>query len=248
MRHEVNPMDKIKAFIARIGGRLRGLIPERFKNRKPRKTPPIVRKILSLVGAVLCVIFGFMLLCNIIIIVKGAIYPDRPPSVFGTTPMVVLSGSMSGTAEDHIEVGDLIFVGKTKPEKLAAGDIIAYMDGKSVVTHRILEVTTAEDGSLQWTTKGDANNAADQNPVTTDQLIGIYRFRIPKVGDLALYMQTPVGMTLFIGLPLVAFVVYDLIRRQRFMKEEAFKNAEMKAELERLRELHGESSAPKADD
>lgn len=87
----------------------------------------IAKKILFIVGAVLCVLFAAILVCNLTIIIKGVINPDVPPSVFGVTPMVVQSGSMSGNAEDHIEVGDLIFTVKPDTAQLEAGDIISYM-------------------------------------------------------------------------------------------------------------------------
>lgn len=196
---------------------------------------------LSVTGLVLCIAFGFLLICNLTIIIKGTLFPERPPSVFGTTPMVVLSGSMSGTQEDHIEVGDLIFVGKAKAEELEVGDVIAYMQGTMVVTHRITEVQTAEDGSIQWITKGDANNAPDSKPVPESQLVGIYKMRIPKVGDFALFLQKPLGMVLFIGIPVMAFIVYDIIRRQRSTAKENRKTAELQAEIDRLRALAGES-------
>ena len=86
-------------------------------------------RVLTAVGVALCVIFGFLLVCNLTIIIKGALFPEKPPSVLGLTPMVVLSGSMSGEAEDHIEVGDLVFVGRADPEELEVGDVIAYMNG-----------------------------------------------------------------------------------------------------------------------
>ena len=44
-----------------------------------------------IIGAVLCVVFGFFLVCNIIIIVKGTLHPETPPTVLGVAPMVVLS-------------------------------------------------------------------------------------------------------------------------------------------------------------
>ncbi len=165
-----------------------------------------------------------------------------PPSVLGVTPMVTLSGSMSGTQEGHIEVGDLIFVGKAEPEELKAGDVIAYMENTIIVTHRIMEVQTAEDGSIQWITKGDANNVEDAVSVSESQLVGKYMFRIPKLGDFALFLQEPLGMLLFIGIPLMGFIIYDIIRRQRYANQEDKKNAEMEAELERLRALAGENA------
>ncbi len=204
-------------------------------------------KFTSIVGAVLCIVFGFMLICNLTIIVKGTLTPEKPPSVLGVTPMVVLSGSMSGTAEDHIEVGDLIFVGKADPDELKAGDVIAFMDGKVVVTHRILEVQAREDGALQYITKGDANNSTDLRPVHEDNLVGIYKARIPKLGDFALFLQTPLGMVLFIALPLMAFILYDILRRQMYAKQEAKRTSELEEELARLRKLTGENQSEKSE-
>lgn len=200
----------------------------------------LMQKLVTGISILLCIIFSFMLVCNMTIIIKGTLYPERPPSVLGITPMVVLSGSMSGDAEDHIEVGDLIFVGKTEAEELEVGDVIAFMEGKVVVTHRIIEIQRDENGVLLFTTKGDANNAQDQRPVTESNLVGIYKARIPKVGDFALFLQTPMGMVLFIGLPLLAFIIYDIIRRQQYARKESKKTAELEAELERLRKLAGE--------
>lgn len=198
-------------------------------------------KLLSVVGLILCIIFGFMLICNMTIIIKGTLYPEKPPSVLGITPMVVLSGSMSGDAPDHIEVGDLIFVGKAEASQLEAGDVIAFMEGKVVVTHRIVEVQSGDNG-IEFITKGDANNAIDQTPVTEDRLVGIYKARLPKVGDFAMFLQTPMGMLLFIGVPLLSFIIYDIIRRQQYANKEKQRSAELQEELERLRKLAGEKS------
>ena len=208
------------------------------ENTKRTKSGP-AGKAVTAVSAVLCVVLAFMLVCNLTIIVKGSLHPEMPPSVLGNTPLIVLSGSMSGDAPDHIEVGDLIFVDKVEPEDLAVGDIIAYMEGSVVVTHRIIEINTGADG-LEFTTKGDANNAADLRPVSAANLVGIYSFRIPKVGDFALFLQTPMGMLLFIGVPLLSFLLYDIIRRTRTAKKEDKRTAELEAELERLRALAGE--------
>ena len=199
----------------------------------------------SVIALILCIVFGILLICNLTIIIKGSIAPEMPPSVLGITPLVVLSGSMSGEATDHIEIGDLIFTGKAKPESLEKGDVIAYMDGSVVVTHRIVEISTDENGKLIFTTKGDANNAADIRPVSEEQLVGLYKFRIPKVGDFALFLQTPLGMMLFIALPLILFIIYDILRRRHYATKEDKRTAELEAELERLRALAGEKDAEK---
>lgn len=194
-------------------------------------------RITAVLGLVLCVLLGSLLLCNLIIIVKGALQPDRPPSLLGVTPLVVLSGSMSGTQEGHIETGDLVFVRSAEPETLQEGDVIAFLSGGVTVTHRITAIDTAEDGSLLFTTKGDANDTEDTDAVTAEQLVGIYQGRIPKVGDFVLFLQRPLGMLLFIGVPLLSFILYDIFRRQRNARFEKEKVQEMEAELARLRSL-----------
>ena len=60
------------------------------------------------------------------------------------------------------------------------------------------------------------------------------------VGDFALFLQQPLGMLLFIGVPLLAFIIYDILRRQRYASRERAKAREMEAELARLRSLAGE--------
>lgn len=218
---------------------------ERTHYGKNKEKKTITQKILTVVALVLCVIFAFMLICNIVIIVKGTLSPERPPSILGVTPMVVLSGSMSGDAPDHIEAGDLIFVVPIKASKLKVGDVITFMQGKTVVTHRIIEITTDQSGKLQFRTKGDANNTEDTELVSESNLVGIYRGRIPKVGDLVIFMQTPLGMIVFIGVPLLAFLAYDIIRRQKYAAKDQKRTKELEAELARLRALAAEKEQEK---
>ena len=204
------------------------------------------KRILFIVGAVLCCIFAVILVCNLTIIIKGVVNPKVPPSVFGVTPMVVQSGSMSGNAEDHIEVGDLIFTVKPDTDKLKAGDIISYMDGNIAVTHRIIEVQTGADGKRSFVTKGDANNTEDP-AVGEDAVFGLYKGRIPGLGDFAMFLQKPLGMAVFIGIPVCAFIIYDIIRRQRSSGRKDKETEELKAELERLRAAAGEKNSEKED-
>lgn len=207
-----------------------------------------IHKVGSVIGIILCVIFGFMLICNLTIIIKGSLKPDTPPSVLGTTPMVVLTGSMSGNAPDHIEPGDLIFVGKADVNALKVGDIISFQEegAVTVTTHRIIEIVN-DNGTLSFKTKGDANNIEDQDLVSADRVVGIYKFRIAGLGNFALFLQKPEGMLIFIGVPIIAFVIYDIVRRQRYAKKEKATADEMQEELERLRKLAGEKENEKTD-
>lgn len=203
----------------------------------------ILGKVLSILGFILCGILAFLLICNLVIIIKGSLKPETPPSVLGITPMVVMSGSMSGNAPDHIEVNDLIFVSKVDPKDIKEGDVICFMDGKIAVTHRVVTILEQPDGTRQFRTKGDANNTEDKDSVSEDNIVGRYRTRIPKLGGVAMFLQTPIGMILFIGIPLLAFIIYDFCMRKRSRDRESQKTEELKAEIRRLQALNSEKEA-----
>lgn len=148
--------------------------------------------------------------------------------------------------EDHIEVGDLIFTVKPDTDKLKAGDIISFMDGNIAVTHRIIEVRAGADGKRSFVTKGDANNTEDP-AVGEDAVFGLYKGRVPGLGDFAMFLQKPLGMAVFIGIPVCAFIIYDIIRRQRSSGKRDKETEELKAELERLRAAAGEKNPENED-
>lgn len=175
---------------------------------------------------ILCVFCGSLLLVNLVLIVESALEPERPPSLFGITPLSVLSGSMSGEADGHLEVGDLALISEVEPETLRVGDVVAYMSGSSTVTHRITAISTAEDGSLLFTTKGDANNAEDTSPVPESDIIGLCTGRLAGMGDFVTFMREPLGLALFVGLPLAALLIWELADRRRLAEAERRKAAE----------------------
>ncbi len=207
---------------------------------------------LAIIGIILCLALAFLLVCNIIIIIRGSSDSQKPPSVFGVTPMIVLSQSMSGDAPDHIEIDDLVFIDDSHPDTFEVGDVISFMEGKIVVTHRIISIETLEDGARQFITGGDNNRdengevVLDTEPVKEANVIGKYMFRIPKLGAVIYFMQKPLGMICFIGIPLLAFIIYDIIRRQRAATKESAKTSELEAELERLRALAAEGNKDEA--
>lgn len=183
------------------------------------------------VGVILCVILIPILIVNVTMIVKSLIAPDQVPNFGGYAPLIVLTDSMYPT----IESGDLIIVKAAAPEDLKEGDIVSFFDpdstGSSVVTHRV--VTLLEDGS--FITKGDANNAEDQTPVPAEKLVGRYQLRIPKAGNVAMFIQTTPGLVVCVGLPLILLVGYELIRRRKYEKISKQDTDALLAELEALR-------------
>ena len=98
------------------------------------------------------------------------------------------------------------------------------------------------NGARAYRTKGDANNTIDTVPTKPENIIGLYVSRVPKIGAFIYFLQKPWGMAIFIGVPVLAFIIYDIIRRQRSAKREDNKVEALEEELKRLRELAGKQN------
>ena len=88
--------------------------------------------------------------------------------------------------------GDVIIVEKITKDsdkKLKKYDIIEYKLDNIVVAHRIIHIEEHNDGTKLYITKGDNNNVADNKKVTPDQILGVVKFKIPKIGYPAVWLN-----------------------------------------------------------
>lgn len=188
----------------------------------------------------LCVILIPILIVNCILLFKGASNSDEVPSVGGVVPFIVLSGSM----DPEIQAGDLIICRQVDAADVKTGDIISFFDpqgnGTAVVSHRVAQITKDDSGQPVFTTKGDANNVADSAPVTAEKVIGIYWFRIPGLGNVAMFMQSTQGLVVCVAVPVALLLAYDIIRRRAYDKASQQETDALKAELEELRSKQGQ--------
>ena len=215
----------------------------------------------TIVLIVLAVLFVPILIVNLTLIIKGSLHSDVPPDVFGVAPMAVASGSMSGDAEDCFDEGALIFVtllDNEEKQDLEEGDIVTYYTGEVFVTHRIIEVERGGSGEIvSFITKGDANDS-DDGVVPIGNVVGICTGSVAGLGDFALFMQTPMGILVFVGIPVVIFIAFDVIRvtlQRRRQAEAAAAGdasadalAEKDEEIRRLRAMLGDQNASAAAD
>lgn len=108
----------------------------------------------------------------------------------GFTALTVLSGSM----EPVIPTGSLAIYDQSGDRDVDVGSIILYRlgsgDSAAQVTHRVMSIN--EDGT--YTTKGDSNTVPDPNPVQPDQVVGLFKYRIPWAGKTLKTMTKPVGL------------------------------------------------------
>ena len=188
-------------------------------------------------------------------------------TIMGYKPNAVVSPSMTPV----INAGD-ISVCKAVDDvtALKPGEIITFYSVDPSIygqinTHRIVEVTTNQEGELAFITKGDANEDVDPYLALSSNVIGVHKFRIPFVGRLFVFLKQPVGYFTIILIPflilicLQTFKFIGLIRQYRKeqqelldeqraeMEDERKKAQEMMEELNRLRAQlggEGESAAP----
>jgi signal peptidase I len=140
-----------------------------------------------------------------IIVVVSSKAAGGEPEIFGKQIKTVLSGSM----EPGIQTGSIIAV---KPggdmTRFKKGDVITFKQEENMlVTHRIAEVIKSGD-HVMYKTKGDNNDAADLEPVLSENVVGEYTgFTIPYLGYFMNIMNSKNGAFLFIipGLLLLCY-------------------------------------------
>ena len=186
----------------------------------------------NIIGIVLCVLLFPGFLVNSILLISSLINPNVPPSCFGITPLIVESGSMSPSFEKN----DLVLIRNTsESDKYEKGTVVCYRSGDVYVTHRIVKVSE-ENGKTVYTTQGDANNTPDRDTVKADQILGVYSTHFAGMGNVLLFIQTPIGMILCVLLPIfVIFLIFTIPskirqhkKRYRYLAKETKKDTEDK--------------------
>ena len=225
----------------------RGEMQEEAKEKKKRTKGDIASLVILIVLAVILVpIFAI----NLTLIIKGSIDPDVPPDVFGVAPMAVTTGSMDGDEADSFAEGALIFVrilDEEEKQALQEGDIVTFRTNGAYVTHRIVTVNTVDGAVVSVTTKGDANSAND-GAILLENVVGLCTGSVAGMGSFAMFLQTPVGIVVVIGIPVLLYIAYDVTRitlnnrRKKPAKTAklAEKESEKDEEIRRLRELLAE--------
>lgn len=197
----------------------------------------------TIINILLILIMLPILFVSVVILINSYMNPDEVPSFFDWKPFIVLSGSM----ETEIYPGDIALVKEVDIGNLKVGDIIAFKQGDTVITHRIVEMTE-ENGKQVFSTKGDNNNEKDQFIVNEEDIEGLYQFKIKGLGNVAMFLQTPIGMVTCLSIPLAILIIMQIIQSKKDKKtleENARKKQDMQAEIERLKKENEELSKNK---
>ena len=153
----------------------------------------------------LLVVCGITIGINVYLANANSLVGNQLPMPFGYGLAVVLSGSM----EPELSIGDLLFVKETEDYK--ENDIVVFQEGNTLIVHRVIEI----DGET-ITTKGDANNIADE-PINISSVKGKMWFCVSYVGKIVEFLKTPVGT---FGMIAAAIALVEIPRRNEKRKDE----------------------------
>jgi signal peptidase len=190
----------------------------------PAGPAPAMRNAWRLAGAVVTaavtVLVAMAAVLAIVMAVATHFARDGQYTAFGHPVMTVLSGSMTPV----IRTGDLIVdnpVTAAQARNLHAGQIISVREAprsQVIITHRIVAVKVAH-GAVSYVTKGDANNAPDTPLRPASDVVGVFRFAIPRGGYILSALHRPLVLGLLLASPVLWFLAGPLFRLARSMDE-----------------------------
>lgn len=104
--------------------------------------------------------------------------------LIGWTPTVVASGSMA----PGLRPGDILLVEPASPDKLEPDRVVLF-DADYVTEGRVVHRLVRQRPSGRWITMGDANPRVDPRTVAPEDITGIVRGTIPRLGLPALWLR-----------------------------------------------------------
>ncbi len=123
--------------------------------------------------------------------------------------------------EPTIPVGSVVFTQKFSSYQM--NDVIAFKKGAITVTHRIVD-TENKNGEILYRTKGDANNTADTDFISTNDILGKAFYSVPYIGRSVFFLKTIPGFLIFVILPALIYIIFEIIN----IKNELTKEIEKK--------------------
>lgn len=133
----------------------------------------------------------------LMLVVAGATFGGYGVFMFAmgtTSPLVVVtSESMLPT----LHVGDLAVIQARAPDQIRLGDVVVYRDTTYMpdtsIIHRVTNIQVI-DGVYYYTTMGDHNASPDPGTRTYNEIVGVVVLVIPWLGNVSLFLRTPLGL------------------------------------------------------
>lgn len=182
----------------------------KLKNRKVHKT-------LKIIFDILYVIMLLFFVLVVVISMQSKLSGDVVR--FGKYQLYAVEG---GSMEPNIKKGSVIIISPVDIKSLQVGDVITFInpdDNKTVVTHRIVKINEGDE--ITFITRGDANNADDNDLLPANNILGKVHIAIPFIGFLMSFARTKEGLLTLIIIPgvlIIFFEILNLVKASRQLK------------------------------
>lgn len=184
---------------------------ELTKKEKIKKILNIISKTVGYFIVGLLVIIGLFL---VFYVVSG-----KAAEAKGHKPLVGLYTIISPSMTPNIAVYDVVLTYRQDdPSKIKVGDVITFFStndffGGTPITHRVADVLNVPDlGGLVFQTKGDANQKADNEKVSPDNVVGKVVAVFPQLGRLQFFLASKGGWIIAVMIPSLTIISYDIYK------------------------------------
>ena len=184
----------------------------------------VAKKVVSWVLTGISILFLLMALFFLIASIVARKKDNRAVEIFGYSFSIVQTDSMTG----EIEVGELITVKICTIEKAEIGTSAVYIAASGPlighqIVHKVIEVGADENGTY-IVTQGVKEGAPVDDPVYSEQFVGIVVRHSMFWGRLAKFFATPINwlliLTVIVGIPCIYLLVKLIIRYNKEAKKE----------------------------
>ena len=171
----------------------------------------IVNRIMKIISSAIFVVLVLLIILIVFYIVRVNFLASNDK--LGEVKInfyTILTQSMYPT----IIAGDVVITYKEDNNKYNDGDVITFVseqNGGITITHRVDEVYNVND-SYSYKTKGDNNNAPDNEITSGDNVLGKVVVKIPKVGYIQQFLVSKTGWIVAVILPCLGIVIYDILK------------------------------------
>ena len=173
-------------------------------------------KVIRNTWAVIRTILTVILVILLVVVVTQRVSNNKM-AVAGFRIFTVVTESM----KPEYVVGDAIVTRTIEPSKIKIGDDITYLGlaesfKDKIVTHRVINIEKAEDGTYIFETKGIANPKADSK-INESQIFGKVIYKIKSISYINSIIGNLYGMyfAIFIPFGLILFIEYILYKRDK---------------------------------
>lgn len=133
-------------------------------------------------------------------------------------PKFSLYTIISPSMQPNLNVYDTIIDKRVdNASEVEIGDVITFISTSSLsrgmtVTHRVIDIIKAEDGTVQFQTKGDNNLTPDTAYVTESNILGRVILRLPQLGRIQFFLANQGGLLLVVVVPAIIVLIRYIIK------------------------------------